>query len=241
MQAVILAAGGGKRLKPVTDRVAKPMLPVGGRPIIGQIIEAVAGCGIREFIVVVGHLGHQIREYLGNGGKWGVAIEYVEQEEPLGSAHALKKAERNIGGRIMVSAADALFAPSHYRDLLAEFRKGRDGVISLKRLPPEEMIHSSTVALGEGNRILKVIEKPARDEILSELAAGPVYVFRDVKPYLRDLKVSPRGEYEIPDLIQAMIDDGLDVRGVEAGTWAHLTTVEDLRRFNSGFSLSRFL
>lgn len=242
MKAILLAAGRGKRLRPLTDLVAKGLLPVGGRPIIEQIIENLRATGIEEIVVVTGHLGDQIKAYLGDGSKYGVKIFYREQRKPLGMAHALRLGLDFIEGYVLVSACDSLSPEDHYRELLQRFREeDLDAALSLKVMGREEIKESSVVKLEEDGSISRIIEKPSEDEIISNIACAPLYVFREgIKEYLPKVKKSKRGEYEIQDAIQSMIDDGLRVKGVLSGSWIHLSDIRDFLRLNFGYTKRYF-
>ncbi|HID28314.1 MAG TPA: nucleotidyltransferase family protein, partial [Methanosarcinales archaeon] len=108
MRAIILAGGRGKRLRPLTDYIAKPLLPIKGKPIIQQIIENLSAANLKDIVIVVGYLGHQIRDYLGSGESAGVTIKYLEQKEQLGMAHALNIARDFINGDCLVAASDSI-------------------------------------------------------------------------------------------------------------------------------------
>ncbi|MEE8401069.1 MAG: nucleotidyltransferase family protein [Candidatus Hydrothermarchaeaceae archaeon] len=230
MKAIILAAGVGRRLRPHTDYTPKPLLPIGGKSVIGQIVENLGVLNLQEIIVVLGNRGDEIKKYL---KRFNYPISYVTQRSPLGTAHALSAASHKINGDVLVSAGDTIFPKGHYKALCAAFKKwDLDAALSLKVMNKKQMKESSTVKLGSGGRILKVIEKPAEDEMLSEIACGPMYLFKDViKDYLT-VEKSKRGEYEITDSIQAMIEGGRRVRGIVTKKWQHLSTEEDFIRLN---------
>jgi glucose-1-phosphate thymidylyltransferase len=242
LKAVILAGGRGKRLRPITDKVAKGLLPVQGRPLIEQILKNLYAVGIREFIIVTGHLGWQISDYLGDGSQLGGTIIYVEQKEQLGSAHALLTAGELIVGDVLVSACDSIFPEKHYRELIEMFKEEElDIALSLKIMNDERIKESSVVKMKEDGTILQVIEKPSEDEIISNISCGPVYIFKDIiKDYLKRVKKSKRGEYELPDAIQMMIDDGFKIKGLVSKSWIHLSNIQDFLELNFGY-LRRYL
>ena len=231
MNAVILAGGLGKRLRPLTNNVPKAMLPINGRPVIDLIIENLRSAEITHFIVVIGYLGEQIRNHLKKE-----SIIFVKQEKPLGSGDALKSAISLVEGDFIVSASDTLLPVNHIKELIdLHLRENSDTTISLKKLSDMEIIDSSTVLLREDS-ILKIIEKPTREEILSNVSACPFYIFNDkIKDYLPWIKKSKRGEYELVDAIQLMIDDGLKVKGLLTKEWFHLSTLEDFQKPNFSY------
>lgn len=233
MKGVILAGGRGVRLRPLTDFVAKPLLPIRGRPAIGQIIENLCSAGIEEICIVLGHLGDQVIHFIGDGSNFGCKITYREQKEQLGMAHALSTAEDFIGEDGLVMASDCILPEEHLKELIKfHFDEKCDATLSLKELDEEEMLSSSTVKCEEDMTISQIIEKPARGEILSNLACSPLYIFKDIKGYLPKVRKSKRGEFEIQDAIQRMIDDGLIVKGVISESFSHLSTIEDFLRLN---------
>lgn len=231
MKAVVLAAGAGKRLRPLTDYVPKPLLPIGGKPVIGEIVTNLGTLDVQEIVVVIGPRGDEIKRYL---EKLDVPVSYVTQDPPRGTAHALSAAAEKIDGDVLVTAGDSIYPRSHYKALYDAFAESDlDAALSLKLLDRERIRESSVVQMGKDGRVLKIIEKPSKREVLGEVAAGPLHIFKDsIKGYLKKVRKSQRGEYELPDAIQMMIDDGLRVQGVVAKKWQHLSSVEDFVRMN---------
>jgi NDP-sugar pyrophosphorylase family protein len=130
MQAVVLAGGFGKRLAPLTSEVPKPLLPVGGKPILVRQIEWLRGFGIRDVVLAVGYLRHKIFEALGDGRRFGVRIFYSVEEEPLGTGGAIKNAEPFITDDVFVVLnGDVLTNLS--LDKLVEALGNADGAIAL--------------------------------------------------------------------------------------------------------------
>lgn len=232
MRAIILAGGRGKRLRPLTDYIAKPLLPIKGKPIIQQIIENLSAVNIKDIVIVVGYLGHQIINYLGSG-----RIKYLEQKEQLGMAHALNIARDYINGDCIVAASDSIFPVEHIKKLINfHISEKCDATITLKKLESiEEITHCSNVKLEKDNSISVIIEKPTNHQIISNISGSPLYIFKEViKEYLPKVEKSQRQEYEIQSAIQAMIDDGLVVKGLLNDKWIHLSTREDFLRYNRG-------
>jgi dTDP-glucose pyrophosphorylase len=236
MRGIILAAGKGKRLLPLTRFIAKALLPINGRPAIEQIVELFRDCGISEIAIVIGHLGDQIRAHLDDGSKFGVKIFYREQIGSSGTSKAVEAATDLIIGDVLVAASDCLLPREHLRGLLRYHIKERnDATLSLKLLPRSEILSSATVSLREDGTISKIIEKPSEDEILSDIASSPYYVFGEiVVEYLPRVKKSKRDEYELIDVIQMMIDDGLRVKGLVSDEWKHLSDLNALIKLNQG-------
>lgn len=237
MKAVILAGGRGVRLRSLTDFVAKPLLPINGRPVIEQVIEILRNVGINKICIVIGHLGEQVKEFIGDGYDLGVDISYKKQKEQRGTAHALKAAGDFIEKEdLLVIASDCIMPADHIRELIKfHFTNNCNATVSLKELSADEMTQSSTVKLEKDMSILKIIEKPSSDEILSNVACAPLYIFKDVREFLPKVQKSSRGEFEIADIIQMMIEGGLVVKGVKTGSFSHLSDAEDFLKLNFGY------
>lgn len=234
MKVVILAAGKGSRLLPLTEYVAKALLPVRGKPVIEEVVENFTTLSPREIIVVIGHKGEQVKDYLGDGSKYGVKIAYRTQKIPMGTAKALQLAMEEIEGEVIVSACDSLVPREHIQELWSfHTAEECDATLSLKVLERHAIRESSSVRLEEDGAVSRIIEKPSAGEILGDVASSPLYVFGEaIKEYLPRVVRSKRGEYEIQDAIQMMIDDGLRVKGIISDTWTHLSDMEDFLRLN---------
>ncbi|OYT54860.1 MAG: hypothetical protein B6U72_01235 [Candidatus Altiarchaeales archaeon ex4484_2] len=233
MDAVILAAGRGRRLRPLTDELPKALLPVDGRPLLEQLIMNLSKAGIESFTLVVGFLGDLVVSFLKEEGLAGkLEIDFVYQREQLGSAHALRQVKLR-GGDYLVSACDCLYPVGYLKKFLEfHFTGGQDITLALKKLSPEEMSESSTVLL-EKDKVTKIIEKPSREEFLSPIACAPLYIFPPgSEGFIQGVKKSKRGEYEITSVIQNMLDSGYGARGLQVKEWAHLSDTRDLLRLN---------
>jgi len=239
MNAVILCAGRGKRLIPLTDYIAKPLLPVNGKPIILHIIENLNAVGIDEFIIVIGYKGKQIRRYLQKhiGEKIGIGniiVRYVKQRNQLGTADALKEAVPFVDDDFIVTASDFIIFENDIKDLISmHFTEKCSATIPLRRLSAGRISEASTVKLDEDNFISRIIEKPSRQEIIDNIAACPFYIFnRIVGEYILLVEKSKRGEFEIPSAIQLMIEDNLKIKGLMIRRWVDLSDIYDLLRAN---------
>ncbi|MDQ3033764.1 MAG: sugar phosphate nucleotidyltransferase [Myxococcota bacterium] len=210
---VILAAGKGTRLMPFSVRHPKPLLPVLGRPLIEYQLEALRELGVRRVIVVIGHLGAEIVQALGDGSRFGLAIEYVEQEATLGIAHALARVEPLVDRPVMVLLGDIFFVHDGLARMLAMLDAGAAGVLAVKEESDAEAIRRNFVAIeDESGRVVRVIEKPRHPR--GRLKGCGIYLFQpDVFDALRRTpRTAMRDEYELTDGIQIFIDDGYDVR-----------------------------
>jgi bifunctional UDP-N-acetylglucosamine pyrophosphorylase/glucosamine-1-phosphate N-acetyltransferase len=223
MQAVILAAGLGKRLQPVTRDRSKAMVPTLGRPLVERAMMPYAANGIRDFILVVRADDEEIRRHFLPDE----AIRLVVQNEQLGMADALAAASHLIDGPFSVSACDSLVSAEHVGEILRAV-DGADAVLSLLDVEGGLVARSASVEL-DGIRVRRIVEKPAPGEAPSNTVSLPHYVFSPaVLELLPELQPSPRGEYEIQEAIQAAIDRGSRVVGVWAGSRFQVSSPEDL-------------
>ncbi len=207
MRAVILAAGRGTRLEPVTSDLPKCMLPLAGKPVLEHMVEAIIEAGIKEISMVIGYRGEAIREYFKDGKFHSVSIKYVEQEKRLGTAHALglKKFSTDflaMNGDMMISARDIKGVIDGHR---------ADATLGVKRL--EDAQHYGVVKVKD-SRVVGIVEKPKKSAP-GYINAG-IYVFSPkIFDAIAKTKRSKRGEYEVTSSIQMMIDEGLNVRALE--------------------------
>jgi len=227
MQAVILAAGMGTRLRPVTADRSKAMVPVLGRPLVERALLPFVENGVRDFVFVISPDDAEITNHFTESTSLDITARFVIQEERLGTAHALGIAAPILSGRFAVSACDSLVDGSHVRALLAE-GDGPEAVLSLLDVEPELVSRSAAVSL-DGHSVRRIVEKPAREEAPSCTVSLPHYIF---SPRLLDLlprlEASSRGEYELPDAIQMLIDGGRQVVGVHAEKRLQVSSPEDL-------------
>ncbi len=242
MKAIIMAAGKGKRLHPITEWVPKPLLPIGGQPVIGTLLTNLQAAGISDVLIIVGHLADKMRHFLGDGSDYGVNLTYREQKERLGTAHAVMQALDFMSGETMVLAGDTAFGPNHIGGLVEFHRQtGADLSISLKRVPLEQLSATSSVAFvpddtvppEQGGQIIRIVEKPAPGTAPSDVAGAPLHIYPPFLPdYLPCVELSSRGEYELTDVITMMISDGLRAMGKIEPLAPNLTDQRDILRLN---------
>jgi NDP-sugar pyrophosphorylase family protein len=215
-RAVILAAGRGKRLIPHTDRRPKPLLEIDGQPMLGAILQAVNEAAVRDVCIVTHHLAEQIVAFAGDGQKWNLQTEYRRQESLLGTADGLRVASSFLSEPTLVLAADYLLPADYLLTLKAAYQESSaDLFASLKELTPEEIARRSGVRFDDQGRIVEILEKPARDAIPSAIGASLIYVLPpDVASYLPRIGMSERGEYELTDVLNAMLADGYEMEGL---------------------------
>lgn len=231
LKGLILSGGTGSRLRPFTYSIAKQLLPLANKPVIFYVVEAMIDAGIRDIGIVVGSNGWQISEHLGDGSRYEARLTYIEQDAPRGLAHAVQCARPFLGDDDFAVFLGDNFLKGGIRSHVEAFRQSRAaGQILLKRMPNPQQFGVAELD-GEG-RLRRLIEKPVNPS--SDLAVLGVYLLR--KQFFEAAgKISPsaRGELEITDALQAMLDGGHDLRGhVIDDDWVDTGGPEDLLRAN---------
>ncbi|WP_135606715.1 bifunctional sugar-1-phosphate nucleotidylyltransferase/acetyltransferase [Methanococcoides sp. NM1] len=204
MKAVVLAAGEGTRMRPLTSAIPKVMLPIANKPMLEHIVDAAIEAGIEGFVFITGYHEESIREYFGNGEKRGVTIDYVHQKEQLGTANAIGCAKEYVKGEFIVLNGDVLVSSSHIRRMT---ERKEDAVITVKHVEnPSEFGVIET----NGNKVSRIIEKPEKPP--TDLANAGIYLFREpIFELIENTPLSPRKEYEITDSLQMLIDSDANV------------------------------
>ena len=228
--AVILAAGRGTRMGPLTANVPKPLLAFRGRPIIEHILTGLHVAGIRDGVVVTGYLAGQIERRLGTGEALGMKLSYRRQTRLQGTARALLLARDTIGDKpFLLSWGDVVIEPGQYAALLDDYRRVPcDALLAVNAT--EDPWQGAAVYVDEHSRVTSLVEKPPRGSARTPWNNAGIFVFAPlVLEYAERLSPSARGEYELPQAIAAMIVDGHDVRAYPVrGFWSDLGRPEDL-------------
>ncbi|HVB96667.1 MAG TPA: glucose-1-phosphate thymidylyltransferase [Chloroflexota bacterium] len=208
MKGLILSGGKGTRLRPITYTGAKQLVPVANKPVLFYAIEDLVEAGITEIGIVTGDTGDQIQAAVGDGSQFGARVTYIPQDAPRGLAHGVKISQEFLGEEPFVLFLGDNFIRDGIVSLVDEFRtSGANSQILLYRVANPE---SFGVADVRGNRIIRVVEKPKVPP--SDLAIIGIYMFdHHVFEAIREIKPSARGELEITDTIQVLIDWGLTV------------------------------
>ena len=231
MQTVVLAAGLGTRLLPVTKDRSKAMVPVLGRPLVELAIEPWVTHGLEDVIVVVGPDDHEIRHHFLRETFLEITVRFVIQEERLGMAHALAIVGQHLTGDFVLTACDSLIPRTHVSDLLNMHAKG-SAALSLMEGAPELVCRSAAVDL-HGDEVRRIVEKPGPGEAPSNTVSLPHYILpRRVIDLLSELEPSPRGEIELQSAIQGLIDAGGRVMGVRTSSRLQVSKPEDLLHLN---------
>jgi len=210
---VVLAAGKGTRIRPFSERWPKPVLPVLGRPLIEWQVESLAALGVREVLVVIGHLGFEIVRALGVGERFGVRIRYVDQGPTLGIAHALGQLEPHVDRPFMLLLGDIVFVRTDLAAMVEVFGARARGVLAVKPEDDPAAIRRNFVVVEDAaGRVTRVIEKPRHPP--TRLKGCGLYLFDPTvfDAVRRTPRSAMRDEYEITDAIQIFLDDGHEVR-----------------------------
>ena len=233
--AVILAAGKGTRMHPFSDFYPKPGLPICNKPLIQYSIEVFRELGIREIFVVIGHLGHELAQALGNGSALGVKLRYIEQAKILGIASALGQLEPYVSSPMFVVLGDIFFQAENLSSMIDRMDERKAGaVLAVKHETDQESIRRNfTVHEDQDGRVQRVIEKPRY--VHSNVKGCGLYLFG--LPVFDAIRRTPRtamrDEYEITDTIQIMVDDGLPVFTADVVKWdVNLTAPADVLTCN---------
>ena len=230
MFAVVLAAGRGTRMGALTASTPKPLLPLQGRPIITHILGGLAGAGVTRAAIVTGYLGEQIEAALGDGTALGIDLVYRRQTTADGTARALALVRDLAGGAAFVLCwGDVVVEPHVYRTVVDTFRHHPvDLVLTVNHT--DDPWRGGAVYVDDSWRVTRLVEKPPRGTSTTTWNNAGIFVFSPaVFAYIDRLAPSPRGEYELPQAIAAMLADGRNVRAVAVeGFWSDLGTQEDL-------------
>ena len=242
LTAVILAAGEGQRLKPLTNRRPKPMVPVVNKPLLEHVVEAVAGAGIDDIVLVVGYGRDRIQTHFGDGDDWGVTIEYAIQDKQLGTAHAVQQAQAYVDGPFLVLNGDRIIESSivsSVRDTLLASggtdEADRPSKPTQKRVPEAVMAvtrsaNPSTygVVTVENNHIVDIVEKP-RHESPSEIINAGIYGFRPtVFDAIARTDTAAAGERRLTDTIGKLLESGTVQSVRYNGRWLDVSYLWDL-------------
>jgi NDP-sugar pyrophosphorylase family protein len=234
MQGVILAAGKGSRLHPITLRRSKAMVPVLGKPLVERVMEDLYANGIVDFVLVVSPSDRDIVRYFRRESLLEADIRFVYQVERLGMANAMMQAVPLIQDDFILSACDNLTSVSDVGRMLAalDSEPAPDAVLSLMPVPRERISSTGIVEL-DGEWVTRIVEKPTPEEAPSNVSSLPLYCFRRAfLDYLPLVEPSPRGEYELQDAIQMLIKGKRLVRGVFVERRLTVTGPADLLNIN---------
>ena len=224
MKTVILAAGKGNRMWPLTENRPKAMLPVAGKPVMEHLVAEAIGAGLNDFIFVVGHCGETIREYFGNGSQLKIKITYIEQNLPRGTSEAIELVKDEVGSKFLVINGDNIVKSTDINRLI-------ESDITCLGVKQVDNPFGLGVVETRGKRIVRIHEKVEKPP--TKLANAGLYLFTsDIIDAISRTPVSSRGEYELPGAIQTMLDAGIEVRFHEVDTWLEMSYPWDVLSVN---------
>ncbi|HVE63743.1 MAG TPA: glucose-1-phosphate thymidylyltransferase [Mycobacteriales bacterium] len=231
MKALVLAGGSGTRLRPITHTSAKQLVPVANKPILFYGLEAIRDAGVTDVGIIVGETADEIRHEVGDGSALGISVTYIPQDAPSGLAHCVLIAGDFLGDDDFVMYLGDNFIIGGISELVAEFQASdADAQILLTKVPNPSQF--GVAELGADGQVKTLVEKPADPK--SDLALVGVYMFRSaVHEAVRAISPSARGELEITDAIQWLVDNGRDVRPhLVTGYWKDTGRLEDMLECN---------
>lgn len=233
-RAVVLAAGRGKRMMPLTANCPKPLIPVAGTPILERVLRGLRRAGIEEAIIVHGYLKEMIEDYFGDGARVDMRLIYREQNPPNGTGGALLQVQDLCGDEpFVLHWGDILISPDNYPEVLADYAQFRPAAV--EGLNWVDDPSAGAAVYREGSRVTKIIEKPAHGTSTTNWNNAGVFVLSPkVWPYVHRLTPSPRGELEFTDVLHMLIADGEYVLGHELhGLWSDVGTPQIVDQLNA--------
>ena len=212
MKAIILSAGEGSRMRPLTLTKPKTMLPVAGKPIIQYNIESLRENGISDILLIVRYKEEMVRDYFGDGSDFGVNISYKTQKDFLGTANAISYGKDFIEDSLLVLNGDIILDDEIIKEFIEEYENSNPDTLMLLT-EVEDPSAFGVVEIDDGN-IKSIVEKPKKDEAPSNLVNAGIYIFnKDIFDKIESTPLSQRGEYEITDSVTLQIEDSKKVRG----------------------------
>ena len=226
MKVVVLAAGEGQRLEPLTNLRPKPMVPIANQPLLEYVIDSVSDAGIDEIVLVVGYKRERIQTYFGDGHRWGVDIEYAVQGKQLGTGHAVLQAEDYVDDEFLVLNGDRIITADLVEQLVEKRRNTAETVMAVTRA--DDPSEYGVVTL-DGDRVTGITEKPQATTAPSDIVNAGVYAFdQSVFDAIRDIDPDPTGELALTAAIERHLDDE-PVRAVRyRGLWVDVSYLWDV-------------
>lgn len=230
MKGLVLCGGFGTRLRPITHTMAKQLVPIANKPVLYYGLEAIKAAGVVEVGIVVGETSKEIMQAVGDGSQWGLNVQYITQEQPMGLAHAVLVSESYIDGDDFVMYLGDNLIKDGIKGCVDEFRQNKpNSQILLARVPEPQRFGVAELA---GGKVVRLVEKPP--EPPSDLALVGVYMFdHNIMDACKAIEPSSRGELEITDAIQWLIDQGKTVDPhVIDGWWKDTGRLDDMLEAN---------
>ena len=228
MKAFILAAGEGTRIRPLTANTPKPLLLTAGKPFLLHTIESLKKSGIKDITILVGWKGKRIEEFFGNGKKFGVKINYLTQEQRLGTAHAIGKGKNLFKGDFICINGDVIVVPGIIKELVKYSKKAPSNIMVLSKVANPKDYGVITL---KGDKVVKIEEKPSRPR--SDLVNTGIYLFRKgIFDLIKKTPKSQRGEYEITTTLEMIMKKKKLFGFVSKSDWIDIGKPWDLLEAN---------
>jgi bifunctional UDP-N-acetylglucosamine pyrophosphorylase/glucosamine-1-phosphate N-acetyltransferase len=234
MKAVVLAAGEGVRLQPVTATRPKHLIRLGGKPILEHCLDALKTAGVGEALIVVHYMEEKIRSYFGDGKDFGLKIEYVKQDAVKGTGNAIGTVESYVKGEFLVAYGDLLFTAEAVKNVINLHKKEKP-TASMAVVPVDKTEDYGIVELEKDNNVKRIVEKPSQGEAPSKLANAGIYIFtEEIFDKIKKTAASARGEWEITDTISMLLKDEMPVLAAQipADDWIDIGRPWDLLEAN---------
>ncbi|MDD1771648.1 MAG: NTP transferase domain-containing protein [Methanomassiliicoccales archaeon] len=228
MKALILAAGEGTRLRPLTSNIPKPLLIVAGKPYLAHLVGALKEAGIKEQYILVGWKSNRVKEFFGDGHQMGVELSYLEQKARLGTANAIGMADGAIQDDFVCVNGDVVMAPESVTELVSNFVKDMRPFMGTVEVPDPQRFG---VVEHKDGKLVRIVEKPSNPP--SDLINGGIFGLpKEVFDYIRKTELSTRGEYEFTDTLSMMASE-IDILVPRIkGEWIDVGYPWDLLRAN---------
>jgi len=232
MQGIVMAGGFGVRLRPLTINIPKPMVPLANIPVLGHVINLLKKHEIVDLIVLLYFQPEIIKNYLGDGSKFGVNIKYLLPEEDLGTAGAVKYAQEFIKDTFFVISADLVTDIDLKR--VYKYHKNTNSLTTIVLYEVTDPLHYGVIITDREGKITRFLEKPSWGEVFSDKINAGIYI---IEPEILDI-IPPNKNFDFSkDLFPKMLENKLNLRGYNAeGYWRDIGTIEEYLNANKDFA-----